>query len=94
MTNFFFTLKNPRLLAAFAYDVIVAIFSFWFALALRFETLNYKLYPTIELEKVFIISMAIMIISFIINGLYKGVWRFSSTHDLIRVVRASAFAVF
>jgi FlaA1/EpsC-like NDP-sugar epimerase len=31
--------------------------------------------------------------SFILNGMYKGVWRFSSMHDLIRVVKASAIAL-
>jgi FlaA1/EpsC-like NDP-sugar epimerase len=93
MSNIFITLKNPRLLAAFAFDILVAMFSFWFALALRFETLNYKLYPTANLGNFFFLSMVLMIISFIANGLYRGVWRFSSTYDLIRVIRASATGI-
>lgn len=93
MVNIIYNLKNPRLIAAFLFDVAIAASSFWLALALRFETFNYKLYPTIDLGKFFLISVALMVFSFFINGLYKGVWRFSSTHDLVRVIRASAMGI-
>lgn len=93
MINILFNLKNPRLIAAFAFDVFVAIFSFWFALALRLETLDFTRYPTARLGEFFVISVAILVSSFIFNGLYKGVWRFSSIYDLVRVIRASAMGV-
>lgn len=93
MKNVFFTLKNHRMYAAFCYDFVVSIISFWLALALRFESFNYSQYPTVELGKFFFLSQLILVSTFVMNGLYKGVWRFSSTHDLVRVIRASFLGV-
>lgn len=93
MVNILFNLKNPRLLAAFIFDVFVAMFSFWFALALRFETLDYTRYPTAKLGEFFLLSVFILVLTFMFNGLYKGVWRFSSIYDLVRVIRASAMGI-
>jgi FlaA1/EpsC-like NDP-sugar epimerase len=93
MANMLSSFRNPRIMLAFLYDVFVAASSFWVALALRFETFNYTLYPTVELEKFFLISLILLVSSFISNGLYRGVWRFSSTYDLIRVIKASAVGV-
>lgn len=87
------TFRNPRIIFAFLYDVIIAALSFWAALGLRYETFNYNAYPIASLEKFFFSSLVLMIASFIANGLYQGVWRFSSMHDLIRVVKASFFGV-
>lgn len=86
-------LRNPRLFFAFSYDAIIAALSFWFSLALRFETLDFNKYPTISLGKFFILSEILLILSFFVHGLYQGVWRFSSTHDLVRVIKASALGV-
>jgi FlaA1/EpsC-like NDP-sugar epimerase len=85
--------RNPRIVFAFLYDSIIAALSFWFALGLRFETLNINRYPTVSLGKFFIMSEAILLLSFLVNGLYRGVWRFSSTHDLMRVIKASGVGV-
>lgn len=85
--------RNPRIIFAFLYDVAIASLSFWMSLALRFESFNFHNYPTTHLEKFFIISQLLMISSFFMNGLYQGVWRFSSMHDLIRVVKASAMGI-
>jgi FlaA1/EpsC-like NDP-sugar epimerase len=93
MKNFLSSSKNPRLIAAFIFDALVAVFSFWFSLALRFESFDYTRYPTVQLGKFFGLSFIILVISFISSGLYKGVWRFSSTHDLVRVIKASAIGV-
>ncbi len=93
MSNVIHSFRNPRIILAFLYDVLIAGLSFWTALALRLETFNYHLYPIISLEKFFSLSVVLLVFSFVINGLYKGVWRFSSTHDLIRVIKASAMGV-
>ena len=91
--NVFNNFRNPRIVFAFLYDAIIAAISFWFALGLRFETLNVNLYPTVALGKFFILSEIILLTSFLLNGLYQGVWRFSSTHDLMRVIKASSIGV-
>lgn len=93
VTSLFNNFRNPRIIFAFIYDVIISCLSFWLALALRFESLNFYNYPTAELGSFFIVSQILLVSSFFTNGLYQGVWRFSSMHDLIRVVRASAMGV-
>lgn len=93
MASVFNNFKNPRIIFAFLYDSAIAALSFWFALALRFETFNYYRYPTQQLGRFFILSEVILLISFLANGLYQGVWRFSSTHDLMRVIKASLIGV-
>lgn len=85
--------RNPRIIFAFLYDATLAAFSFWLALGLRYETFNFRLLPIAHLGKFFLISELLLIASFFINGLYQGVWRFSSTFDLIRVIKASAMGV-
>ena len=93
MINAFNNFRNPRIVFAFLYDSTIAALSFWFALGLRFETLNFHLFPTLHLGKFFILNEAILLLSFFVNGLYQGVWRFSSTHDLMRVIKASLIGV-
>jgi FlaA1/EpsC-like NDP-sugar epimerase len=85
--------RNPRIILAFLFDALIAALSFWFALGLRFSTLNINSYPTVHLGKFFILSEIILLMSFLLNGLYRGVWRFSSTHDLVRVIKASSIGV-
>lgn len=87
------TFKNPRIILAFLYDAMIASLSFWAALGLRYETFDYHRYPILELLKFYILSQGLLLGSFILNGLYQGVWRFSSTHDLLRVIKASALGV-
>lgn len=93
MSNLFSNFRNPRVLMAFAYDLLIAGLSFWAALYLRFDTLNIPLTEDLTFNRFFFLSIIIHAVSFILSGLYKGVWRFSSMHDLIRVVKASAIAV-
>ncbi|HXH73874.1 MAG TPA: nucleoside-diphosphate sugar epimerase/dehydratase [Bacteriovoracaceae bacterium] len=93
MENIFRSFKNPRIIFALSYDVLAAAMSFWLAFALRFETLNFYTYPTSHLGSIFLLSQLALILSFIGNGLYRGVWRFSSTHDLIRLIRATFVGV-
>lgn len=93
MANLLSNFRNPRVMLAFVYDLLVAGLSFWIALYLRFDTLNIPLTDNLAFNRFFFVAMLIQAASFILNGLYKGVWRFSSMHDLIRVVKASAIGV-
>lgn len=94
MANLFSNFRNPRVLLAFLYDLIMAGLAFWIALYLRFDSLNIPLTDNLAFNRFFFISMFIHAGSFILHGLYKGVWRFSSMYDLVRVFKASATAVF
>lgn len=93
MANLFSNFRNPRVVFAFIYDLLVAGLSFWAALYLRFDTLEIPLTNNLAFNRFFFVAVLIQALSFIFNGLYKGVWRFSSMHDLIRVVKASAIGV-
>lgn len=63
--------------------------TFWLALLLRFETFNKQVVDYRYFDNVFLITLLIFGLSYLVNGLYKGVWRFSSTFDLIRVIRSA-----
>lgn len=94
MSNLLFSFKNPRVIFAFAYDIIIAGITFWTALALRYDSfVNIPLRSDAGFWNFFYVSMVISSVTFILNGLYRGVWRFSSMYDLIRVVRASFISV-
>lgn len=93
MANLFSNFRNPRVILAFLYDLVVAGLAFWIALYLRFDSLSIPLTDNLAFNRFFFISMFIHAASFVFNGLYKGVWRFSSMFDLIRVVKASATAI-
>lgn len=94
MSNLIFSFKNPRVIFAFVYDLLIAAFTFWASLALRYDSFyNIPLRTDVEFNQFFYVSLFISSASFILSGLYKGVWRFSSMYDLIRVVRASLTSV-
>lgn len=93
MANLFSNFRNPRVMLAFIYDLAMAGLSFWAALFLRFDSLNIPLVDNLSFNRFFFIAMFIQAGTFILAGLYKGVWRFSSMHDLIRVVKASAIGI-
>lgn len=93
MKNRFGALRNIRLASVFAYDSFVAALSFFLALCLRFETFDINSIPLKNKFAIFLASELTLILFFILNGLYQGIWRFSSIQDLERVIRASFFGV-
>lgn len=76
-----------RTFSAFFYDVVAAIAAMHIAFSLRF---NFDIPPDFSATMLKTISWAvpIQIAIFILNGLYKGVWRFASIPDLKRIVVA------
>lgn len=75
------------------YDAGVILLAFFFALISRYG----KLQPEIIDKPNFLYLLLIMLFSqlgiFYFMGLYKGIWRYSSTTDLIRVIKAATLAV-
>jgi FlaA1/EpsC-like NDP-sugar epimerase len=88
LINVIFSFRNPRILFAFTYDVAMVALTFWAALFLRLETLDHVVVNYRLFDIVFGVTLVVFSISFLLTGLYKGVWRFSSMHDLIRVVKS------
>lgn len=87
--NNWHTLKNPRSLSAFIHDIIVTILAWVLAYWLRF---NFNIPPNFSssmwLNLAWILPVQVSL--FFIFGLYQGVWRFASTPDLKRILKAVA----
>lgn len=74
------------------HDNIMALFCFYLSFVLKFS----EIFPSFfHNEKTFLITLIAIIfqgVSFYLAGMYKGIWRFSSTPDLIRVIKGTFFA--
>jgi FlaA1/EpsC-like NDP-sugar epimerase len=66
----------------------MAALTFWGALYLRYDTFDHYFVDYRLFDKVFWVTLLVYSVSYFANGLYRGVWRFSSMHDLIRVIRS------
>jgi FlaA1/EpsC-like NDP-sugar epimerase len=93
MLFFLKSLSNSRILLAFIYDILAATFSFWFSIILRYELGNIESTNLERFLSFYIINQVVLTTCFVTNGLYRGMWRFSSTHDLLRVIKASTLGV-
>jgi FlaA1/EpsC-like NDP-sugar epimerase len=82
---------NAKFFLAFFHDVVMGVVSFLAALALRYSITQYNFIEKIPaLETKLILIVIIQAVVFTFFGLYRGVWRFSSTHDLKQIIKASA----
>ncbi|MEE9494059.1 MAG: nucleoside-diphosphate sugar epimerase/dehydratase [Gammaproteobacteria bacterium] len=77
-------------LAAFFHDLLMVPVAWLLAFSLRF---NLGSIPQIFLESALVwlpMIMAIQASAFVYLGLYRGVWRFASLPDLVRIIKAVA----
>ena len=76
-----------RLISVIGIDAIVGVIAFFAAFYLRLEQLpNYSL-------NIIIVILLTTIFSFTILGVYKRIWRYSSTDDLLIITKASILSV-
>ena len=76
-----------RLISVIGIDAIVGVIAFFAAFYLRLEQLpNYSL-------NIIIVILLTTIFSFTILGVYKRIWRYSSTDDLFIITKASMLSV-
>lgn len=85
--NNWHTFKNPRSLSALIHDIVVTIMAWVIAYWLRFNfnipaNFNYSMW----LNLVWVLPLQVSL--FFVFGLYQGVWRFASTPDLKRILKA------
>jgi FlaA1/EpsC-like NDP-sugar epimerase len=85
-------LRNPKAIVAFAHDTMVAAVSVGAALYLRLGDTMFALDPatTFTLTVCFV---AIAGITFHWFGMYRGVWRYASTVDLLNIAKAATVAI-
>jgi len=70
------------------YDFLIAAFGFYLSLSLRYGSFDF---PGLNLANIAVITFAVALIQstiFYKLGLYKGIWRFSSTPDLVRIIKS------
>jgi FlaA1/EpsC-like NDP-sugar epimerase len=86
----FWGIYRNRGLAIIA-DLISIILAFFFAYCFRFSFEDASLFSLLTLGHFLLIVLPIQFCFFVVFGLYRGVWRFASIPDLIRIIKASAF---
>jgi len=86
--------QNPKLWLVLAADIVLLIFALYFSYLLRFEG-NISTVKTSWFEQFLTILPIIVlfkIVVFYFFGLYRGMWRYTSTSDLVTIMQATSFA--
>lgn len=86
-------LRNPRILTAFLYDAIWSVLALYFSMCVRWGAVALEDFPVANLGQLFLMVSVSQIFCFMVSGLYLGIWRFSSTRDLIRIVQGVSSGV-
>jgi len=86
-------LRNWRTVSALLHDIAVALLAWWLAYLLRF---NFEISANFAetMWQVAAWAVPLQAISFVVFGLYQGVWRFASLPDLFRIFKAIVFSAF
>jgi FlaA1/EpsC-like NDP-sugar epimerase len=80
-------LKNPRSLSALIHDTLAIILAWTMAYWLRFNfNIPAGIFDAMWLNLTWILALQACL--FFVFGLYQGVWRFASTPDLKRILKA------
>lgn len=84
--------RNLKLCIIVTVDILLLILSLYFAYTLRFEgnVLSSELYR--QFLAILPISIAVKIPIFYFWGLYRGMWRYTSTGDLQNIFKATSIA--
>ncbi len=83
-----------KTLSAMSHDFIMTVICFYLSIALRYESIDPSTFTEISNIWTYIGLSSISKFSvFYFFGLYMGIWRFASTPDLIRIIKAVSAAV-
>ena len=82
--------NHSKIFLAYFHDLVAGLAAFFVSYALRYSVTNYNVLERLpNLTSKVLIILGIQSIVFISFGLYRGVWRFSSIHDLRQIIKAS-----
>ena len=85
-------MRNPKAIIAFAHDAVIAAASLGVALYLRLGNTVFTLDPITTFTT--IVAFAVIAsVTFHLFGMYRGVWRYASTVDLLNIAKAATVAV-
>jgi len=78
---------------AFAHDIVMAAVAFLVSLFLRLGDQWLTYFPTTTLVLATAAFAGIAAASFLLNGLYRGVWRYASLNDMLAIARAATVTI-
>lgn len=84
--------SSPRFWAILALDILLLSLSLYCAYSLRFEGNVFSLDQSRQFLNVLPITIAVKIPIFYFGGLYRGMWRYTSTDDLLNIFKATSLA--
>jgi FlaA1/EpsC-like NDP-sugar epimerase len=82
-----------RTILTIALDALLVVVCFFLALVLRHGEINLKYLLSDQVLLAATIVTIVRPFTFFVMGLYKGIWRFASTHDLVRLFKGTAVAI-
>ena len=95
MIRFIYQLSlSKKRFIVFLYDALIALISFPLAIAIRYSSFDVSDYKLPLFYKIVLALFLIKIGIFLIMKLSRGIWRFSSTPDLLLILKAVTLAAF
>ena len=92
LARLFASLMSPRSALVLLFDITAVAAAWLLAYGLRFNLEVPQEYGVAALQAL-IWVLPVYGIVFLLSGLYRGVWRFASLADMLRIVRAAAMVV-
>lgn len=94
MFNILGNLKSwQKTVVVCSYDSLATLGAFYIALATRYGSMMPDVIREPNFAQTALIMSFTQVVVFYAMGLYRGVWRYSSTNDLIKVIKASTVSV-
>ncbi|BHH85112.1 polysaccharide biosynthesis protein [Desulforhopalus sp. 52FAK] len=84
--------RNPKFWVVISVDILLLIISLYCAYTLRFEGNVFQLEESHQFLAILPITIAVKIPVFYFWGLYRGMWRYTSTEDLFNILKATSIA--
>lgn len=75
------------------YDLFVILTTFIISFNIRFSQLNPDIFSSENFSFVVFVGVLPQFITIFLSRIHQGVWRFTGTNDLIRIIKASTFAI-
>ena len=78
---------------AIFYDCFFILFSFYTSFIIRYETFVFEQLSFYYLLKITTLTLVSQALTLYFSGVYRGIWRYSSTPDLLRLIKGVTFSV-
>ena len=87
-----FSLNLRRIIIIF-HDAFFVFLSYYLAYVLRFESFTASDFKSSFFIEGLLVNSILQLITLILMGVYRGLWRFSSTSDLLLIIKSVFFAI-